>query len=79
MQVEEACQDKDKLLTVRVGCHEQGGSNESITSVDCLLWAIGRDVNVAGLALTKAVSNCMNQSLEHEGAQMIFLTFLPIS
>ena len=43
-------------LTVCLKPTEEGGSNEEIVGVDCMLWAIGRDANAVNLGLQEAVS-----------------------
>ena len=52
-KIKEVRKISDGDLTICLTPHEEGGSNEEIQNVDCMLWAIGRDANVVDLGLDK--------------------------
>ncbi len=55
-QVKEVRKVSDGNLTVCFTPTEEGGREEEVTDVDCMLWAIGRDANDVDLGLQEAVS-----------------------
>ena len=48
--------DSSGSLTLSVKPTEEGGKEQALSNVNCLLWAIGRDANVTDLGLDVAVS-----------------------
>ena len=55
-QIKEVRKIADGNLTVCFKPTEEGGREEEVTGVNCVLWAIGRDANDVRLGLKEAVS-----------------------
>ncbi|XP_003383104.1 PREDICTED: glutathione reductase, mitochondrial-like [Amphimedon queenslandica] len=53
-KITSVAQQPDKLLEVSVSPFDGEGEVKSLSNVDCLLWAVGRDANVNDLQLEKA-------------------------
>ena len=56
IQISEVKKDPSGSLTLSVTPTEEGGKEQTLSNVNCLLWAIGRDANVTNLGLDTAVS-----------------------
>lgn len=55
-KITSVAQQPDKLLEVSVSPFDGEGEAKSLSNIDCLLWAVGRDANVNDLQLDKTVS-----------------------
>jgi glutathione reductase (NADPH) len=53
-KIKEVRKISDKNFTACLIPHEEGGSQEEVTDVDCMLWAIGRDANLVNLDIDKS-------------------------